>query len=141
MKVPKDFADMGGDIGDMGDMGDMGVSSGRGDGGRPENRCGCVILPLGESNEGSFGMPWLESGGNLPDFVEDIEGDRAWEREVADSVEDGAGSMTICMYTTTRRMTNLVTNETQVYKGDDTRPPGQRVAVTAKPEGVSSRDQ
>ena len=88
IRVPKDFADMGGDIGpekegdkagmgDTGGRGDLGslgrgeggrppekrwVWPGRGDGGRPEKRCGCVTRLSGESSAGSFGMPWLDRG-------------------------------------------------------------------------------
>lgn len=71
INVPKDLADIGGDMGpgeegdragmgDIGGKGDLGsLVLGRGDGGRPEKRwCGVTRL-FGESSDGSFGMPWL----------------------------------------------------------------------------------
>lgn len=76
MKVPNDFADIGGDLGERGG------SLGRGEGGTPfpENRLSRV-LPFGERREGVFGMPWSESGGNsvlfFPPAADESDGERA----------------------------------------------------------------
>lgn len=114
INVPNDLADIGGDmgpgvqgdkagIGETGGKGDLGsLVLGRGDGGRPEKRCCGVTKLLGESSDGSLGMPWLDKG-----EYSVREPERLWlpvvgpavddmDSERADSAGDRVGSMVVC---------------------------------------------
>ena len=62
MNVPKDFADMGGDIGDMG----WDERMLRGDHSDLELMERCErILPPGNVGAGDFGSPWSDNGANI----------------------------------------------------------------------------